>query len=299
MKYTKPPLELEDQIKLLESRGLEIPDKNRALHYLSKISYYRLRAYMLPFQSPDDTEHKFRTGTSFDDILNLYIFDRELRFLIFDAIERIEIAIRTQIIYQYSIEYGFDFYCNKSLYHDETIFEQTLESLIQEIDRSHEIFLKHFRTKYFEEKYPPSIMALEVSSFGTLSKLFRNLKMCRAKKRVAQSFSVSPYILESWMQSTTYIRNIVAHHARLWNRKLTTRPTLLEFVPKDRVWLSSNDIPANKLYAFCACIMYLKKTINPGTSFGKRLTELVNRYPVVDVRQMGFPVNWKKEAIWQ
>lgn len=299
MKYTKPPLQLKNQIKLLESRGLIIDNKPRACHYLSKISYYRLRAYMLPFQSPEDKEHKFRAGTSFDDILNLYIFDRELRLLIFDAIERIEIAVRTQIIYQFSIEYGFDFYCNKSLFHDEAIFEQTLESLTQEIDRSHEIFLKHFKTKYTDEKFPPSIMALEVSSFGTLSKLFRNLRMSNAKKRVAQAFFVSPYILESWMQSTTYIRNIVAHHARLWNRKLTTRPTLLEFVHKEKVWLSSNDIPANKLYSFCACVMYLKKTINPGTTFGYRLQELIKKYPVADIKQMGFPANWGKESLWK
>lgn len=298
MKYTKPPLEFKDQIRLLESRGLMIPDKKRAVHYLRNISYYRLRAYMLPFQSAKDSDHHFVKNTSFDDILNLYIFDRELRLLLFDAIERIEIAVRTQIIYQFSLDFGFDFYHREELYRDPLIFEQTMASLLSEIDRSHEIFLNHFKTKYTGEKYPPSIMGLEVSSFGTLSKLYRNLKMCDAKKRVAHAFGVHPYILESWMQSTTYIRNIVAHHGRIWNRKLTSRPTLLKIVPKSYTWLSTNDIPSNKIYAFCVCVMYLKKIINPGTTFGIRLKELIEKYPVVDPHQMGFPVNWERENLW-
>ena len=253
---------------------------------------------MMPFQNPKDEEHLFRKCVSFDDILNLYIFDRELRLLLFDAIERIEIAIRTQIIYQFSVEYGFDFYHKEELYRDVNIFDQTMKSLNSEIDRSHEIFLTHFKTKYSEEPNPPSIMALEVSSFGTLSKLFRNLKMSKAKKLVSRQFGLHPYVLESWIQSTTYVRNIVAHHGRLWNRKLTTRPTLLEYVPKELVWISSNDIASNKIYAFLACIMYLKRVINPGTIFHTRLKDLIKKYSIIDINKMGFPENWEKEDLW-
>jgi abortive infection bacteriophage resistance protein len=219
--------------------------------------------------------------------------------LVFDAIERIEISIRTQIIYQYSIEYGFFFYQREELSTDPEIFKKVSESLQSEIDRSHEIFLRHFKDKYSEESYPPSIMALEVSSFGTLSKMFRNFKMCDAKKRVGQYFGLNPYLLESWMQSTTYIRNIVAHHGRLWNRKITSKPTLLKTVPKDKLWISSNDIAPNKLYSFLVCVMYLKQTINPGTTFSKRLKDLIARHPIVDTSDMGFPVNWEKEEIWK
>lgn len=299
MKYTKPPLRFEKQIELLESRGLIIPNKDKALHYLSNISYYRLRAYMMPFQQPKDTNHLFKKETTFEDILNLYIFDRELRLLLFDAIERIEIAIRTQIIHQFSIVYGFNFYCDGKLYRDPKIFRHTMEKLFYEIDRSHEIFLKHFKLKYRSDQYPPSIMALEVASFGTLSKLFRNLKMCNAKKMVGKVFGVNTYILESWMQSTAYVRNIVAHHGRVWNRKLTMRPKLINNVPKKYVWLPTNDIAPNKLYAFCACLIYLKRIINPGTTFGNRLKKLIQKYPVVDPTQMGFPKNWDSEKLWK
>ena len=77
------------------------------------------------------------------------------------------------------------------------------------------------------------------------------------------------------------------------------RPTLLKFVPKGYLWLSTNDIASNKLYAFCACLMYLKRIINPGTTFGDRLKELIQNYPIVDAKQMGFPENWEKEALWE
>jgi len=253
---------------------------------------------MMPFQNPEDSKHCFKPETDFDDILNLYVFDRELRILLFDAIERIEIAIRTQIIYQFSIAYGFGFYYDEKLYRDPKIFHQTMENLFTEINRSHEIFLKHFKVKYKSEKYPPSIMAMEVSSFGTLSKLFRNLKMCDAKKQVGREFGMNPYVLESWMQSIAYVRNIVAHHGRIWNRKLTMRPALLKHVPKNYVWLTSNDIASNKIYAFIACLMYLKRTINPGTAFGFRLKKLIEENPIVDVASMGFPKGWEQELLW-
>jgi len=93
MQYTKPPLSIEQQIELLKSRGLEIPDHEQAAHYLYHLNYYRLSGYMLPFQ--EGTEHHFQAGTTFEHVLNLYLFDRKLRLLLMDAIERIEVSVRT------------------------------------------------------------------------------------------------------------------------------------------------------------------------------------------------------------
>lgn len=94
-KYNKIPLSFQDQLQLLKSRGLEITDESKAISYLEGISYYRLSAYFLPYQVEKD---KFNAGVSFKQIINTYSFDRELRLLVFDCIERIEVAIRTQII---------------------------------------------------------------------------------------------------------------------------------------------------------------------------------------------------------
>ena len=113
MNYSKPPLSYQQQIELFESRGLIVVDKNRARKYLEQISYYRLSAYALPFQNAKD---KFNNGITFDHLLDLYLFDRELRLLIFDEIERIEVAIRAQIIYQLAHKYGSHWQDNASIF---------------------------------------------------------------------------------------------------------------------------------------------------------------------------------------
>jgi abortive infection bacteriophage resistance protein len=101
--YNKTPLPFTDQLALLQSRGLTISDHARAISYLQEISYYRLSAYFLPYQQ---TKDKFNSGVTFEQIIDTYSFDRALRLLVFDCIERIEIAIRTQIIYSMAIHYN-------------------------------------------------------------------------------------------------------------------------------------------------------------------------------------------------
>ena len=101
VRYTKPALTFEEQIALLKSRGLVIDDEQRATRHLSNVSYYRMSAYMLSFKKLDANENvldEFEEGTTWDNVYDLYKFDRKLRLLIFDAIERIEIALRTQVI---------------------------------------------------------------------------------------------------------------------------------------------------------------------------------------------------------
>ncbi|MCL2176036.1 MAG: Abi family protein, partial [Treponema sp.] len=101
--YTKLPLTIQEHIELLKARGLKIPDEEKATRYLQNISYFHLSGYMYPFLA-DKKQHQYKTGSSFDDIINLYRFDRELRVLIFSTIEKIEVAIRAQISNHFTVE---------------------------------------------------------------------------------------------------------------------------------------------------------------------------------------------------
>jgi abortive infection bacteriophage resistance protein len=295
MKYNKPALSFDDQINLLESRGLLIPDKTRAKNYFSNISYYRLSAYMLPLRQKESED--FLSNTTFDDVLNLYLFDREFRILVFDVIERLEIAFRTQIIYQFSIIDGAFWFENPIHFQNNYYYSRNLSKIDEEIDRSNEVFIDHFRQKYTTSNRPSAWMTLEVVSIGLLSKLFRNLKMSAPKKEVAKHFNLpNPYVLESWIQSITYVRNIVAHHSRLWNRALTIKPILLRN-PKSS--FPSNISSANtKIYPFLCCVLYLLRTINPNTKFTMQLKELFTKYPTIPQQSMGFPQGWEKETFW-
>jgi abortive infection bacteriophage resistance protein len=298
MKYLKPALSTTEQVNLLSERGLRVEDKERAENYLSNISYYRLSAYLLPFQERASNDHKFKDGVSFENILNLYLFDRELRLLVFDIIERLEIAFRTQIIYQYSHEYGAWWYEDPVHFTDNYHYSKNLARIDEEIERSSEVFIEHFKNKYTSPKRPPAWMTFEVISMGLLSKVFRNLENSRAKKEIAKHFMLpSPYILESWMHSMTYVRNLCAHHSRLWNRTLTLKPQLLK-KPKG-LWLTNNNVNSNKLFAFLSCSLYLLKVINPQTRTGSHFRELLGKYPEINLRAMGFPENWEKEGLWK
>lgn len=185
--YNKKPLTIDQQIAKLENRGLEFDDKTSAANYLSNISYYRLRAYTYPFQDNDDPEndHRFiRKGISFNDIIDLYCFDRRLRALVFNALEKIEVAARTKIIYTYSIASNDShWYVDDAHYEEECKFDILEKEMGDDIDRSNEDFIKHYDQKYSQPDFPPSWMGLEVVSFGTLSKLYEALKAI-AKKRL-------------------------------------------------------------------------------------------------------------------
>lgn len=159
------------------------------------------------------------------------------------------------------------------------------------------IFIEHYKSKYSSPERPPSWMTFEVTSIGLLSKMYRNLIMTNEKKDISKHFHApTPYIFESWLQSITYVRNICAHHGRLWNRVLTIKPTLPK-KPKN-LWIQNNAINTDKIYAFLCCTLYLLRTINPKTEFIVHLKHLLDKYPSVSTKVMGFPKDWYKDEFW-
>jgi abortive infection bacteriophage resistance protein len=297
MKYNKPPLTIAQQIQLLKQRGLIIKDEERAKRYLSFINLYRLRAYTYTYQDNKDLDHPFYKDVTFDKVLNTYLFDRKLRLLIFDTIERVEIAFRTQIIYHYSVGFGSNWYEDVSFFKNKKFFYRDCKLIHKELKRSNENFIKHYRMKYAEPVNPPAWMTLETWSLGLLSKVFENLKINRQKKLIARNFNlVHPRVLESWIHSISVIRNICAHHGRLWNRDFPSRFLL----PKKTLtqWLSNTNIPDSKLYVVLSSLLYLLNTIIPGNHFVNKFKKLIKQYPEIPLKQMGFPDNWEKEKLW-
>jgi abortive infection bacteriophage resistance protein len=300
MDFNKTALSIEEQIALLQSRGMIISDVAKAKMYLSNISYYRLSAYWHTLLKNPKTEHLFFEGTNFETVIDTYVFDRKLRLLIFDEIERIEIALRTTIIHNYCLQYGSNWYEDKSLFRGkDTYFYKLQQILLDEMNKTSEVFIKHYRTKYTKPANPPAWMALELASFGQLSMLFKNLKNCEARKNVAKHFGLDEVVLESWLDSLSYVRNTCAHHMRLWNRKLPRTPILPR---KTRhTWLL--EIPEadkhNRIYISLSMIAYLLSEISPGNSFSKKIKDLLNKYPNLPKHYMGFTPNWHKEELWK
>ena len=194
MEYTKSPISVDEQIEKLERRGLNFSDKNSAAEYLENISYYRLRAFTYPFQNNTDAEadHAFtRNDIDFEDIIDLYIFDRRLRNLIFNELEKIEIAVRTKLSLVYSVTANDSWWFkSKEIYKDQESYAKLMESIKADVKRSNEDFIKHYKKKYSSPEMPPSWMTLEVVSFGTLSHLYEMLKNTKEKRQIARAFGI-------------------------------------------------------------------------------------------------------------
>ncbi len=298
MNYNKPPLSIAQQIQKLKERGLIIENEERTARYLSFISLYRLRAYTYSYQDNTNPGHPFFKNITFDKVLQTYLFDRKLRLLVFDAIERIEIALRTQIIYQYSIKYGSNWYENKLLYRNNDFFNRDIILIDKELKRSNEAFIKHYKKTYTNPKRPPAWMTFETISMGLLSKIYENLQICPEKKKIARKFGLGhPKVLESWMHSLSVIRNICAHHGRLWNREI---PASMKF-PKNHeaIWLVNKNFPHGKMFMVLSGILFLLNIIIPNNHFKAKLNTLLADYRNISLAQMGFPENWKKEQLWK
>ncbi|MFN0213209.1 MAG: Abi family protein [Saprospiraceae bacterium] len=220
--YAKPALSFEAQLKLLQGRGLIIHDEPKALHLLRQISYYRLSAYWYPFLQ-DNKNHVFKPGASFNAAFQLYCFDRELRHLVQSELEKIEIAVRTQVIYVLSHRYGSFWFEQPHLFSLASQHASTLDKIRHEHSRSDESFIKKFNESY-SDALPPSWMLLEIISFGTLSQLYKNLKPGKEKRAIANFFGLPDSVFETWLHSIVYLRNVCAHHTRLWNRVMRIQP---------------------------------------------------------------------------
>ena len=118
--------------------------------------------------------HQFLPNSSFTFATNLYVFDRELRSLVFTAIQDIEIAFRTRIIHYFSMEHGPFWFMDVSKFKNQSIFNSCLDNIAAEVNRSREDFIAEYYSNYTSPSFPPAWKTLEVVSFGTLSKLFCN-----------------------------------------------------------------------------------------------------------------------------
>lgn len=303
MKYTKPPLSFEDQAKLLIKRGLIVPDEAELISYLSNVNYYRLSGYLYPFKQIDPLtgEESFYPGTQFSTIKNRYEFDRRLRLLLMDAIERIEVAIlRTQFVEKHALTFGtfgytvFKNYKPEFLYKD---FRKLMKDIRFDEKRSSEEFIKRYHEKYDEETHLAFWMAAEVMSFGQILTLYRNSDR-EIQIITAKNFNLPALVLDSWLHTLLYIRNACAHHVRLWNRVLPLAP-LFPDKKHDPNWYYPVKISNQRIFAVLSIIRYLLLTIDPRNHIPQSMIKLIDDNPDIPIELMGFPENWQECKYWQ
>jgi abortive infection bacteriophage resistance protein len=227
----------------------------------------------------------------------MYVFDRHLRLLMMDAIERIEVSLRSSWCHYMAMRYGPHGYLNPGHYSRADHFARALTSLMEEVERSKDTFIVHYNNKYGDPKLPPSWMVAEVMSLGQLSKWIGNLKLRADRKAIFQLYGLDEAVLVSVAHHLTYVRNICAHHSRLWNKQFIVTMTM----PNRPAQLQQamNPQSSRKLYNTLAVTAHLLDIIAPGTGWRTRLIELIDQYPRIDLAAMGFPADWRDRQAWQ
>ncbi len=297
MAYTKLPLDYPDQISILKHRELVINDEPDALRQLGIISYFRLANYFRPMEA-DKVMHTFKPGSSFENAVDLYYFDKKLRALLFSAIQSVEVALRTKIIHHVSLRYGSFWFMEYQNFTNQQMFASNLQRLTSELTRSREEFIQEHFTKYSKDQLPPAWKILELASFGTLSRILGNLADNGLKKKIARDLGLPQHlVLESWIRSISALRNCIAHHARVWNRLFPVKPSMPSKLQNP--WLTDFSFDGGKLYPQICALCYLENVIHPHNQFSQHLKALLARYPNVDVTAMGFPASWQNEHLWQ
>lgn len=291
--YTQPQIDFKTQIALLKQEGLAFGDELKADHLLSNISLFRLKSYLHPFRQKGIRD--FKPGSTFEQSYSLYKFDSALRKLIWAELEKIEVSIRTQLSYKMAAEAGNFWFTDPLNFRNAVKHSCILTSISSELHRSDDESILDFFKKY-SDPYPPSWMTMEVTSFGTLSLLYKWANGGHARRAVANYYGLSDTVFESWIHSIVYVRNICGHHGRLWNRKLRIQPLVPRRTHNPFLTMSSNP---QKVYYILSIIMYMLKVVNPSTTFAFRLQSLLAEYPSVDIEAMGFPKVWDSEPLWK
>lgn len=327
MEYGKPWLSIAEQIDKLQDRGVEVGSRTHAATLLRAVGYYRLTGYLYPFRESELVEdedgsalvrihNRYRPGTSLEHAAAIIDFDRSLRLLVLDGVERIEVSMRMQLGYQLGKVSPFAHLDRESFvetftatYTDPDTGTPTskhaewLTRVQARQESSDEAFVVHFREKY-DDRMP--IWALtEILEMGHLARLYAGLNRNLASDIAAAYAVPTKKIMTSWMASVNYVRNVAAHHARLFNRKLVSAPAR---PPRGRVPLLDHlrDETTAKsvfgVYNALAVIAYFLGAIEQRDAWVEDLRRLLEQFPArgdFDTTTLGMPSNWRKLEIWR
>lgn len=292
--YTDPPLSVEEQIKLLKTRNLGFDNETQVTHILQNMSMFRMKGYLHPLQS-DKVKHIYKEGATFEQALELYRFDSSLRNLIFKRIEQIEISVRTKFSEIMTTATDHFWYAAPQNFKSANKHSDLLNSINRELHRSDDDQIISFFQSY-ANNIPPSWMAMEISSFGTLSLLYKYVNAGACKRDIANYYGLKDTVFESWIHSLVYVRNICAHHSRLWNRSLRIQPKIPRNVSYPFV---IQGIKTNKIYYVMCIIKYLLNVIEPDNNFTSQINWLLVEYPNINKHAMDIPDNWEMEPLWK
>lgn len=298
--YDKKPLTIPEQLEHLSRKGLHITDAEHAARTLRRVGLYRFKGYLLPYKTPDG----YRDGVTFADVEAMMAFDDALRAHVLQAMPLVEVGLR-QAINQGMLErYGVRWYANPELFAAPGEYFNHSEFLAKALHEFHglpDLFVGHYREEYDQSEPPPAWMIAETLTLGGWSKLFEAFAERENRNRIAEPLGLNGKTLTSWLHALTVVRNVCAHHSRLYDRTFgtvavadnrRTRGQLLRhsFVESDPDALRL----ASRLYA----LHRLTHAFDPGTHWTANLKALLHPTPAPLLAQIGLRPGWHAQPEW-
>lgn len=286
---------------------MDFHDEQLAKNYLSRVSYFRMKYFWI--NMIDKRSDDFKEDVYFENVIEQYEFDKSLRQILFNAIETLEVGLRTRIISTLSLSTGTGlWYLDENLFENKDYHEEFVLDLKYEFGRSTEPFARDFiRDNDNWDEYsldgdnPDAWMIIETATFGTLSKMYKNLKaQSPLQSAIANEFGLySSKELSSWLEAISVLRNAVAHHSRLWYRIFPKKPVNIKN-HRDK-WLHQQMTDDQRMRAFgvSSCLLYLINTLDSANTMKEEIHALLSKYPKIPVYMLGFTDNWKENPIWE
>jgi len=277
----KPFLSYAAQVEHLRACGMHVEDERKAMETLSKVNYYRLiNAYGLGLYAGEDKQ-RFREGVTFWQVYSLYAFDNRLRHVVSELLEEFEVLFRSRLAHYIGEHYGALGYLSPAMFANGSFHQEIIDTITREKAVQHKSpVVKHHNDKY--GGILPIWAAVEISTFGTMSKLYKNM-LPSDQAEVAKQFGLTPTLLNSWLRAFVEVRNICAHYGRLYNKALLFPPRLFR----------ECQFQQNSIFA----VLYLlRRFVEPEVTLNcvVRLREALCRYPSVELRRIGFPEDWEQ-----
>jgi abortive infection bacteriophage resistance protein len=308
MRFEKTPTTIDEQVALLQERGMALPSEDLARRWLLTVGYYRLSAYWLPYEEPPEPgrtrSKRFRAGTTLNDIVDIYIFDRKLRLLVTEAIERIEIAVRARWTNRLALAHGAHAHMNPLLFQSGWAHARMVAALADRVAESREVFVEHYKRKYTDPYMPPLWVVTELMTFGELSKWVEATADVQIRGAVARDIGLpTQETLTGTLQLLSYVRNVCAHHGRLWNRRTVKRlPNIKRFghsLEWDDEATDAQRQLSNRMYNALTVLVLLMRHQASDTTFPDRLRELIATRSAEQRAAMGLPSDWTARPAWR
>lgn len=282
MRYSKPWLSIEEQVDFLMGKGM-ICDRDVLAKRLREVGYYRLSAYWFPFKVPaEGGRTAFREGTEFSHVWRTYQFDRDLRLVMFDAVSRVEVFVRSQIAHLASRQTGIFGYPPEEAAHLRREYR---------LARRSEPFMKHFDAAYGDShELPPYWMMVEAIPMGSLESLYSHLAPS-VRSEIAGLFGVRVPVFKSWLSVIRVARNACCHHSRVWNRVWGVRP----MIPKEWADFGAD---AGRTFAVLTVLNYMLGKIDAENGWKAKVEALLSDYEDIPGGEVGFPEDWKSLGAW-